>query len=160
MTHPNRTAAKTKPRPDGSPRSAARLAAVQALYQLAMDADAVLPMVIEEYQQHRLGAEIEGDQYVAADKALFADIASGAWRRREELDGYISARLSEKWSLERLEPVLLAILRAGTYELAARPDVPTAVVINEYMDVGHAFFDRSEVSFANGILDKIAKDVR
>mgnify|MGYP000462893445 CR=1 FL=1 len=107
-----------------------------------------------------MGAEIEGDQYVEADPELFADICEGAWERAEELDDVIKPYLNADWSLERIERVILAILRAGAYELVARPDVPTPVIINEYVDVCHAFYDRVEASFVNGVLDKVAKAVR
>ncbi|WP_417461794.1 transcription antitermination factor NusB [Kordiimonas sp.] len=144
----------------GGPRSAARLGAVQALYQLEMSDEPKIKMVIEEYIRHRLGAEIEGEQYVDADADLFADIVEGAWQRLDELNDAIKPCLSKDWSLERIEAIVRAILRAGTYELIARPDVPTAVIINEYVDVAHAFYERTEASFVNGVLDKIAKAVR
>lgn len=142
------------------PRSAARLAATQALYQLSMSDDPNPDGVVAQYIEHRLGQEVEGDTYVAADQALFSDIVLGAQNRADEWDPVIASYLSEKWSLERLDPILASIARAGTYELAARPDVPTAVVINEYVDVAHAFYDRSEVSFVNSLLDKIGKHYR
>ncbi|GHF29099.1 N utilization substance protein B [Kordiimonas sediminis] len=144
----------------GGPRSAARLAAVQALYQLDLFVDQKPVFVIEEYIKHRLGQEIEGDLYVHADEKLFADVVEGASGRRDELDGLITPNLSADWSLDRIEAIVRAILRAGSYELVARPDVPTPVIINEYVDVAHAFFERSEASFVNGVLDKIAKSVR
>jgi len=145
---------------NGGPRSAARLAAVQALYQLEMSDDPKPALVIEEYIRHRLGAEIEGDQYVEADQDLFADITEGGWGRRAEWDEAITPCLSSDWSLERLENIIRAIFRAGAYELAARPDVPTAVIINEYVDVAHGFYERSEAAFVNGVLDKLAKSLR
>lgn len=144
----------------GGPRSAARLAAVQALYQLAMSDEPKPKVVVEEYINHRLGAEIEGDQYVAADADLFGDIVLGGWERREEIDGTITGCLSSDWSLARLENIIHAIFRAAGYELVARPDVPTAVIINEYVDVAHGFYERAEASFVNGVLDKFAKAVR
>lgn len=151
---------KRKGNKQGGPRSASRLAAVQALYQLLSSDEPKIKMVISEYQEYRLGAEIEGDQYVDADPELFADICEGAWERGEELDDIIQPYLSADWSLDRIERVILAILRAGAYELVARPDVPTPVIINEYVDVCHAFYDRVEASFVNGVLDKVAKAVR
>lgn len=144
----------------GGPRSAARLAAVQALYQLERSDEPNTRLVINEYIEHRLGAEIEGDQYVDADEALFSDVAEGAWQRREEWDALIEPCLTAEWSMDRLETIIRAIFRAGAYELSARPDVPTAVVINEYLDIAHAFYDRTEASFVNGVLDKLAKSVR
>lgn len=148
---------KMKP---GGPRSAARLAAVQALYQLEMSEDPKPKMVIEEYIKHRLGQEIEGDQYVDADATLFADVTEGAWERRQETEEALVPALSKDWPLDRLESIIRAILRAGVYELAARPDVPTAVIINEYVDVAHGFYERTEASFVNGVLDRVAKAVR
>ncbi|NVJ69262.1 MAG: transcription antitermination factor NusB [Alphaproteobacteria bacterium] len=144
----------------GGPRSAARLAAVQALYQLAMSDEPKAKLVVEEYVKHRLGAEIEGDQYVDADKDLFGDVVLGAWERRSEIDETLTGCLSSDWPLERLETLIHAIFRAGGYELTARPDVPTAVIINEYVDVAHGFYERTEASFVNGVLDKFAKAVR
>ncbi|SDD60884.1 MULTISPECIES: transcription antitermination factor NusB [Kordiimonas] len=144
----------------GGPRSAARLAAVQALYQLDMSDEPKAKMVVEEYVNHRLGQEIEGDQYVAADANLFSDVVLGAWERREEIDGTLTSCLSSDWPLDRLEKLIHAIFRAGGYELVARPDVPTAVIINEYVDVAHGFYERTEASFVNGVLDRFAKAVR
>ncbi len=144
----------------GGPRSASRLAAVQALYQLDISDEPKIKPVIAEYINHRLGAEVEGDQYVKADADLFADITEGAWNRREEADKLIEPCLTSGWAMNRIEKVILATLRAGCYELMARPDVPTKVVINEYLDVAHAFYDKSEVSFVNGVLDKLAKATR
>lgn len=153
------TDTKNKPK-KGGPRSAARLGAVQALYQLDMAEKPNVKMVIEEYSNHRLGKEIEGDQYSAADVVLFTDIVDGAFARLEEIDTNIKKFLTPDWPIDRIEKLLRAILRAGCYEIIARPDVPTPVVINEYVDVAHAFYDRIETSFVNGILDKLAKELR
>lgn len=140
-------------------RSAARLAAVQALYQLEMEGTP-LAQLLHEFHQHRLGATIEDDTYEEAERDFFDDIVSGADARREEIDALIAERLAEGWSLERLDRPMRAILRAGAYELIARPDVPAASVINEYLDVAHAFYDKRETGFVNGLLDAIAKGVR
>jgi N utilization substance protein B len=144
----------------GGPRSAARLAAVQALYQLELSEDPKLKPTVAEFISHRLGAEVEGDQFVEADAKLFADVTEGGWERKEEWDEAIKPCLTSEWSIDRLEPIVRAIFRAGAYELTARPDVPTAVVINEYLDVAHAFYERAESAFVNGVLDKMAKAVR
>lgn len=144
----------------GGPRSAARLAAVQAFYQLLMADEPDVDKVVREYIEHRLGAEIEGDQYVDADVALFEDILLGSWNRREEWRGKITLHLNKDWSMERIDKILIAVLSAGCYELAARIDVPTAVIINEYVDVTHGFYERAEASFINGVLDKLAKELR
>ena len=140
-------------------RSAARLAAVQALYQMEMEATP-LAKLLHEFHQHRLGATIEDATYVDAEQDFFDDVVSGVDARREEIDGLITGRLAEGWSLNRLDRPMRAILRAGTYELIARPDVPAASVISEYIDVAHAFFDKRETGFVNGLLDAIAKTAR
>jgi N utilization substance protein B len=140
-------------------RSAARLAAVQALYQLEME-DTPLVRLLDEFHQHRLGAEIEGDQYAEAETAFFDDVVKGVAARREEIDALLAAKLAEGWSLPRLDRTMLQILRAGTFELLARADVPTAAAISEYVDVAHAFFEKREAKFVNGLLDAVAKAVR
>ena len=140
-------------------RSAARLAAVQALYQMEMEATP-LAKLLHEFHQHRLGATIEDATYADAEQDFFDDVVSGVDARRDEIDGLISDRLAEGWSLTRLDRPMRAILRAGTYELIARPDVPAASVISEYIDVAHAFFDKRETGFVNGLLDAIAKTAR
>ena len=140
-------------------RSAARLAAVQALYQQEMEGTPI-PRLIKEFHDHRLGATIEDATYVAAEQSFFDDIVSGTDARRAEIDALIVARLAEGWTLERLDRPMRAILRAGAYELIARLDVPPASVISEYVDVAHAFYDKRESGFVNGILDAIAKVAR
>ena len=140
-------------------RAAARLAAVQALYQHEMEAPP-LANLLDEFHRHRLGAEIEDDQYIPADVAFFDDVVKGVIARRDEIDGLLSAKLAEGWKIERLDRTMIQILRAGVYELIARPDVPTGTVIGEYLDVAHAFFDDREAKFANGVLDAIAKGAR
>ena len=140
-------------------RSAARLAAVQALYQMEMESTP-LAKLLHEFHQHRLGATIEDETYEDAEIDFFDDVVSGVDARREEIDGLISQRLAEGWSLERLDRPMRAILRAGAYELVARADVPVATVISEYVDVAHAFYDKGETGFVNGLLDAIAKSSR
>lgn len=140
-------------------RSAARLAAVQALYQLEMEGTP-LAALLHEFHQHRLGATIEDVTYAEAEVPFFDDIVSGVDKRRAEIDALIAARLSQGWALDRLDRPMRQILRAGTYELLARPDVGTGTVISEYLDVAHAFYDRREAGFVNGLLDAVAKDVR
>ncbi|OYW45340.1 MAG: transcription antitermination factor NusB [Sphingomonadales bacterium 32-68-7] len=140
-------------------RSAARLAAVQALYQHHMEATA-LARLLDEFHQHRLGAEIEDDQYAEAEVAFFDDLVRGAIARQDEIDALLTARLAEGWSLARLDRTMLQILRAGAYELLARPDVPVGTAISEYVDVAHAFFEAREAKFVNGVLDGVAKAVR
>ncbi|MCW3797933.1 transcription antitermination factor NusB [Sphingomonas sp. BN140010] len=140
-------------------RSAARLAAVQALYQLEMEPKPV-PQLLHEYHQHRLGETIDDNELVDAEVDFFDDVVRGAEARRDEIERLISANLAEGWKLERLDRPMRAILRAGTFELLARADVPVGSVISEYLDVAHAFYDKKEVSFVNGLLDTIAKDAR
>ena len=140
-------------------RSAARLAAVQALYQAQMEKTPTARL-LDEFHQHRLGQEIEDAQYADAETAFFDDIVRGVLARQEEVDALLSERLAEGWSLTRLDKTMLQILRAGAYELMARSDVPVGTVINEYLDVTHAFFDQREAKFVNGVLDAVAKAVR
>lgn len=140
-------------------RSAARLAAVQALYQHEME-EIPIPRLLHEFHHHRLGATIEGVEYADAEVDFFDDLVSGVHARADELDALISARLAKGWALARLDRPMRQILRAGAYELVARADVPTGSVISEYVDVAKAFYDRKEASFVNGLLDAVAKDVR
>jgi N utilization substance protein B len=140
-------------------RSSARLAAVQALYQWQMEATH-LPRLLDEFHQHRLGGEVEGTQLAPAEVAFFDDIVSGAIARIAEIDELVSSKLAKGWALDRLDRTMKQILRAGTYELLARADVPVGTVISEYVDVAHAFFDEREAKFVNGVLDAVAKTVR
>jgi N utilization substance protein B len=140
-------------------RSAARLAAVQALYQMEMEGTP-LALLLHEFHQHRLGATIEDVTYLPAEEPFFDDVVSGVSARREEIDALVGDKLASGWTLERLDKPMRQILRAGTYELLARADVPTASVISEYVDVAHAFYDKREAGFVNGLLDAIAKAVR
>ncbi len=140
-------------------RSAARLAAVQALYQQEMEGTKIAPL-LHEFHHHRLGATIDGVEYADAEVDFFDDVVKGVDARRDELDDLISAKLAKDWSLARLDKPMKAILRAGAYELAARSDVPTGSVISEYVDVAKAFYDARESGFVNGLLDAVAKEVR
>ncbi len=140
-------------------RSAARLAAVQALYQQEMEGIPVARL-LREFHEHRLGARIGDAQYLDAERSFFDDVVSGVDARRSEIDEAIAAKLAKGWTLDRLDRPMRAILRAGTYELIARPDVPVGSVISEYVDVAHAFFDKRESGFVNGLLDSIARESR
>ena len=140
-------------------RSAARLAAVQALYQQEMEGTPIARL-LREFHEHRLGATIEDEQYFDAERDFFDDVVTGVDSRRPEIDEAIAAKLAEGWSLERLDRPMRAILRAGTYELLARKDVPVGSVISEYVDVAHAFYDKRESGFVNGLLDAVAKEAR
>jgi transcription antitermination protein NusB len=144
----------------GGRRSAARLAAVQAVYQLELNPEVKPESVVREFTRHRFGHEIDGDQYAEADPALFADIVCGVAADQAQLDSAISAALTPDWPLPRLDAVLRAILRAGAYELAHRHDVPPRVSISEYTAVAYAFFTGKEPGLANGVLDKLARTLR
>lgn len=146
---------KSKPKA----RAAARLAAVQALYQQHMEKTR-LAKLLDEFHQHRLGRVIEDDQYAEADVDLFDDIVSGVDARREEIDAQLTEKLADGWSIARLDKTMLQILRAGCYELMARPDITVGTVISEYVDVAKAFFNDREAKFLNGVLDAVAKAVR
>lgn len=146
----------------GRRRSAARLAAVQALYEMDMAGAAADP-ILGAFLQDRWKVDGEDDaaaELAEPDGALLADLVRGVAARREDLDGMIGPALSAEWTLERLEVVLRAILRAGTYELLARADIPPRVVINEYLEVAHAFFAGAETGLVNGVLDRLARTLR
>ena len=143
-----------------SRRRLARLAAVQALYQLQLNPGIGTEAVIREFVRDRLGREIDGELYGEADVELFADIVRGVASDRERLDETLSAALSEEWPLGRLETILRLILEAGAYELARRPDIPPRVTMSEYVGIAHAFFSGSEPGLANGVLDHLARTLR
>ena len=150
--------------PRSQSRSTARLAAVQALYQQQMEGTP-LAKLLDEFHQHRLGREVDdedhdGEVYADAEVEFFDDIVRGVDARRDEIDAKLTDKLSDGWTLTRLDKTMLQVLRGGAYELMARADVPTASAINEYVDVAKAFFDDREAKFVNGILDAVAKDVR
>ena len=149
----------TTPKQRGSVRSASRLAAVQALYQMEMtgaEARAALADV-----RLRDGAmSDDADRGVAVDEAMLKAIVEGVTERRDELDQRIAAHLAEGWSFDRLELVLRAILRAGAFEIVAKPDVPLRVAINEWVDLAHAFYAGKEPGFVNGVLDRIGREAR
>jgi transcription antitermination protein NusB len=145
-------------------RSAARLAAVQALYQQHMEGTA-LNKLLDEFHQHRLGRTIDDDdfdeaEYAEAEVPFFDDVVRGVDARRDEIDAAVASKLASGWTLARLDKAMLQVLRAGTYELLARADVPSAVAINEYVEVAKAFFDDGQAKFVNGILDAVAREAR
>ncbi|ODN68810.1 transcription antitermination factor NusB [Methylobrevis pamukkalensis] len=146
------------PRP-ANQRGAARLFAVQALYQLEIGGEDILT-VVAEYEQFRLGKEIDGEQYRAADPAFFRDVISGVVEEQRRIDPLVHTALVEDWPLKRVDATLRAILRCGTYELLRRKDVPGRVVISEYIDVARAFYEDDEPKLVNGVLDRIAHDLR
>jgi transcription antitermination protein NusB len=140
-------------------RGAARLAAVQALYQMDL-AGTGINDILAEFESHWLGGEVEGAQYLPAEAAFFRDIVSGVVRDQRTLDPQIDAALARGWPLERIEAVLRAVLRAGAYELAKRRDVPARVVTSEYVDVASAFVDQDETGMVNAVLDQLARELR
>lgn len=145
--------------PENRKRAAARLAAVQALYQMETAGTGV-ESVILEFNAHRLGGDIEGVPIHGADAEFFAEVARGVIENQRRIDPFIDKNLAKNWALARLDATARAILRAATYELIKRPDVPVAVVINEYVEIAKAFFEGDEPSFINGVLDSAAKTAR
>jgi N utilization substance protein B len=140
-------------------RSVARLAAVQALYQMEAAGTGV-EAVVREFLDHRFGGDIEGEHLAEADEAFFADLVRGVVADQTAVDHAIAKRLASGWRLERIDATLRAILRAGAYELAHRPDVPTEVAIDEYVEIAKSFFEGPEPGFVNAALDGIARDQR
>jgi transcription antitermination protein NusB len=140
-------------------RGAARLAAVQALYQMDV-AGTGLEKILTEFESHWIGREVEGAQYLPAEAAFFRDIVSGVVREQRKLDPMIDAALAARWPLKRIEAILRAALRAGAYELEQRRDVPARVVVSEYADVAAAFVEREETGMVNAVLDQLARQMR
>jgi N utilization substance protein B len=140
-------------------RGAARLAAVQALYQMDL-AGSGLNEILAEFENHWIGREVEGAQYLPAEAAFFRNIVSGVVREQRDLDPLIDEALSKSWPLKRIEAVLRAALRAGAYELIHRLDVPARVVVAEYADVAAAFVERDETGMVNAVLDQLARRLR
>lgn len=140
-------------------RGAARLAAVQALYQMDL-ASTGLNEILAEFESHWIGREVEGAQYLPAEAAFFRDIVSGVVREQRDLDPLIDEALSKSWPLKRIEAVLRAALRAGAFELIHRTDVPARVVVAEYADVVAAFVERDETGMVNAVLDQLARRLR
>lgn len=143
-------------------RSVARLAAIQALYQMEVSGVGV-EAVIREFADHRFDRAVEGedsDTLASADEAFFGEVVRGVVATQREIDSAVVKRLASGWRLERLDATVRAILRAGTYELSHRSDVPTEVVIDEYVELAKSFFEGPEPGFVNGALDGVAQDVR
>ena len=140
-------------------RSAARLAAVQALYQMDI-ANTGLTQILAEYQTFWIGQEVEGIKFQPADRDFFKNILEGIVREQRAIDPLIHSSLTNNWPLTRIVPVLRAILRAGVYELMNRKDIPARVVISEYVDVARSYYDEDEPGLVNAVLDKVARNVR
>jgi transcription antitermination protein NusB len=153
-----------RPQPTGEgkglgARGTARLAAVQALYQMEV-AQTDASVVVAQFTKHRFGHEVDGAYYDQADEPFFRDLVLGVVRVQLAIDPLIAAHLAKGWRLARIDSILRAILRAAAYELQERRDVPVKVIINEYVDVAHAFFGGEEPGVVNGILDAVAREVR
>jgi transcription antitermination protein NusB len=140
-------------------RAAARLAAVQALYQMEV-ADKGLNDILAEFETHWIGREVEGAQYKPAELAFFRDILSGVLADQHAIDQALDDALAQGWPLKRVEALMRAILRAGLYELKAKPEVPARVAIKEYVDVAAAFFAKEEAGMINAVLDALARRAR
>jgi N utilization substance protein B len=156
MADPAKTSREARP---ANQRGAARLAAVQALYQMEL-AGTDIADVVAEFEAFRLGKEIDGEQYRSADAGWFRDLVAGVVAEQRSIDPAIHAALARDWPLGRVDATLRAILRAGVYELRHRPDVPGRVVITEYVDVAKAFFGEDEPRIVNGVLDRLAREAR
>jgi transcription antitermination protein NusB len=153
--------ARTQPK-DGrkaNRRGAARLAAVQALYQMDL-AGSGLNEILAEFESHWLGREVEGEQYLPAEAAFFRELVRGVVSEQRRLDPLIDDALASGWPLKRIETILRAVLRAGAYELDQKPDIPARVVVSEYVDVANAFVDKDETGMVNAVLDQLARTLR
>ena len=140
-------------------RGAARLAAVQALYQMDV-AGTGLNEIFAEFESHWIGREVEGSQYLPAEAAFFRGIVGGVVEEQRRLDPLIDSVLSGGWPLKRVEALLRAVLRAGVFELDSKWDIPVRVIISEYVDVAHAFLDADETGMVNAVLDEMARKLR
>ncbi|MES2035720.1 MAG: transcription antitermination factor NusB [Pseudomonadota bacterium] len=140
-------------------RTVARLAAVQALYQMEMSGVGA-EHVVREFSEHRFDGDLEGETLAEADEGFFAELVKGVVAEQGSIDTAITARLATGWRLERIDATLRAILRAGAWELIRRPDVPVEVAIDEYVEISKSFFEGPEPGFVNGALDGIARDAR
>jgi N utilization substance protein B len=140
-------------------RGAARLAAVQALYQMDI-AGTGSNDILAQFESHWIGREVEGDQYLPVEAGFFREIVNGVVREQRSLDPLIDTTLAESWPLKRIEAILRAVLRAGTFELGHRADVPARAVVAEYVDIANAFVDREETGMVNAVLDQLARKLR
>jgi N utilization substance protein B len=140
-------------------RAGARLAAVQALYQMEQTEQSARS-VIADFMQDRLGLDDEGQPVEEADPDLFKSIVDGVVARQEEIDAAIMKRLAEGWKIERLDATSRAILRAAIHELIADVGLPSEIILDEYVSIAHAFFDGAEPKFINGLLDAVSRDIR
>lgn len=155
MAQPNSRPTISKP---ANQRGAARLAAVQALYQMDVGRQ-TLEDTLAQFNAHHLGREIEGEQYLPADADFFRQIVTGVIRSQLDIDPMIDNALTSDWPVGRIDATLRAILRAATFELLRRRDIPASIVITEYVDIAKAFFEDDAPRLVNGVLDTIAKQV-
>jgi N utilization substance protein B len=142
-----------------SRRRAARLGIVQALYRIELGGEKPAA-VIRDFIDHRLGQEIEGEHYLEADTVWFTDVVLGVHSRAAEIDGLLTQAFDKPDRLARVEALMRATLRGAAFELLCRPDVPAAVIIDEYVEVARAFFGGSEPGLINAALDKVARITR
>ena len=140
-------------------RSAARLAIVQALYQMDVTGKGINE-ILAEFESFWIGREVEGDEYKPAELTFFRDVLAGVLKEQRAIDPLIDRTLAESWPLKRVEAVMRAVLRAGAYELKVRADIPARVVIAEYVSVASAFFEREEAGMTNAVLDRLARQLR
>lgn len=158
MAHPAEAGKPANFRP-ANKRGAARLASVQALYQMDIGGTGLLETTAE-YEAFRLGGEIDGVVYREADPQWFRAILAGVVEKQKTIDPIIRQSLTEDWPLSRLDSILRAILRAGVYELMERRDVPVAVIVSEYVDIAKAFYEQEEPKLVNAVLDRVARKAR
>jgi N utilization substance protein B len=140
-------------------RGAARLAAVQALYQMDI-AGTGINDIKTQFESHWIGREVEGNQYLPAEAAFFRALIEGVIAEQRALDPLIDEGLAKGWPLKRVEAILRAVLRAGAFELLRMKDIPARVIISEYVDIAHAFVEREETGMVNAVLDHIARKLR
>ncbi|MFC3124773.1 transcription antitermination factor NusB [Pseudoroseomonas globiformis] len=151
-----------RPQPAGRARTGSRVAAIQALFQSDLSGEST-ETVIDQFVRHRIGPDgggFEDGRVPLADVPLFTHVVRGVARQTEGMDSILAGHLAESWTVERLDPVLRALLRAAAYELSSGSEPPARVVINEYMDIAHGFFGGDEPRFANGVLDAMARSLR
>lgn len=151
---------RPKRRSEGRSRSASRLAVVQALYQMELS-DQDCETALREFIAHRLGHEIEGEQYAEADEKYFSEVVRGVVARQAEIDGALSRYLVKEWAFDRIDATMRATMRAAAFEFLDRPQVPARVVVNEYLNVASAFFEGGEeMAFLSGVLNRMAREMR
>lgn len=140
-------------------RGAARLAAVQALYQMDIGG-AGINEIFAEFKNFWIGNEVDGEQYLPAEVAFFCEIVAGVVSKQKQIDPLINDLLVRGWPLARIDAILRAVMRAGTYELQYRKDIPERVVVSEYVDVAQAFVEKEETGMVNAVLDQVARRLR